>query len=173
MPSINEDEPIGKGTTTLDYLRARHEWLGVLIDEADAKIKQLAADVDKLQKFKDWVHGYLDSKGVPHHPPGTHGAEGCRIGDRIDWMLARTAELEETLAAHKEATGIVKDVTYVDDINRAVHREAERAAKAEARGVELEKALEKIGDYITGEEPNAGKILDIISQVLKGGEVPE
>jgi hypothetical protein len=43
---------------------------------------------DKLQAFKDWVHGYLDGKGVPHHPPGTHGAEGCRIGDRMDWLVA-------------------------------------------------------------------------------------
>ncbi len=52
------------------------------------RVMQLEAAVAKLQAFKDWVHGYLDSHGVPHHPPGTHGAEGCRIGDRMDWLMA-------------------------------------------------------------------------------------
>lgn len=54
------------------------------------------AEVVRLQAFKDWVHSYLDAQGVPHHPPGTHGAEGCRIGDRMDWLMSklRTAEAE-------------------------------------------------------------------------------
>lgn len=46
---------------------------------------------DALQKFKDWVHAYLDAHGVPHHPPGVHGAEGCRIGDRMDYVFAKLA----------------------------------------------------------------------------------
>jgi hypothetical protein len=45
------------------------------------------AERDKLQAFKDWCHAYLDAVGVPHHPPGTHGAAGCRIGDRMDWLM--------------------------------------------------------------------------------------
>ncbi len=53
----------------------------------------LAKERDKLQAWKDWVHNYLDTHGVPYHPPGTHGAEGCRIGDRMDWVWARVAEL--------------------------------------------------------------------------------
>lgn len=52
------------------------------------------AERDKLQAFKDWVHGYLDTRGVPHHPPGTHGAEGCRIGDRMDWLMERLERAE-------------------------------------------------------------------------------
>jgi hypothetical protein len=54
----------------------------------------LADRLDKLQRFKDWVHAYLDAHGVPHHPPGTHGAEGCRIGDRMDWLMKRLAPIE-------------------------------------------------------------------------------
>jgi hypothetical protein len=50
--------------------------------------------VQKLQRFKDWVHAYLDAQGVPHHPPGTHGAEGCRIGDRMDWLMDRLRKAE-------------------------------------------------------------------------------
>lgn len=89
-----DDTPIGKGSTTLDYLRARHEWLGVMIDETEAEIQRLKTAVAKLQRFKDWVHAYLDTAGVPHHPPGIHGAEGCRIGDRMDWLADRLRAAE-------------------------------------------------------------------------------
>jgi hypothetical protein len=44
---------------------------------------------DKLQRFKNLVHARLDAMGVPHHPPGVHGAEGCRVGDRMDWLEER------------------------------------------------------------------------------------
>ncbi len=50
---------------------------------------------DKLQAFKNWVHAYLDTHGVPHHPPGPHGAEGCRVGDRMDWLMAKLANAEQ------------------------------------------------------------------------------
>lgn len=50
---------------------------------------------DKLQAFKDWTHGFLDAHGVPHHPPGTHGAAGCRIGDRMDWLMERHRQLQQ------------------------------------------------------------------------------
>lgn len=56
------------------------------------ELEAARAERDKLQAFKTWVHAYLDSHGVPHHPPGTHGAEGCRIGDRMDWLMAELAE---------------------------------------------------------------------------------
>lgn len=44
------------------------------------------------ERFKAWVHDYLDTHAVPHHPPGTHGASGCRIGDRMDWLMGQLAE---------------------------------------------------------------------------------
>lgn len=59
--------------------------------EAAQVVGSLIAERDKLQAFKTWVHDYLDTHGVPHHPPGTHGAEGCRIGDRMDWLMAELA----------------------------------------------------------------------------------
>lgn len=52
---------------------------------------------DALQRFKDWVHAYLDGKGIPHHPPGVHGAEGCRIGDRMDYVFDRLAAFPESV----------------------------------------------------------------------------
>lgn len=59
-----------------------------------SELEQVKAERDKLQAFKDWVHTYLDAHGVPHHPPGIHGAEGCRIGDRMDWLMERLRRAE-------------------------------------------------------------------------------
>ena len=78
------------GRVVADLVRAVTERDDTLSDLAAAQ-----AEVARLQAFKSWVHAYLDSHGVPHHPPGTHGAEGCRIGDRLDWLLRRAAEAGE------------------------------------------------------------------------------
>ncbi len=60
---------------------------------------RLRAERDKLLAFKNWCHAYLDTHGVPHHPPGTHGAAGCRIGDRMDWLMDRLKAAEAEVAA--------------------------------------------------------------------------
>jgi hypothetical protein len=57
-----------------------------LTSTENLKLDLVTAERDKLAAFKKWVHNYLDSKGVPQHPLGVHGAEGCRIGDRMDWV---------------------------------------------------------------------------------------
>jgi hypothetical protein len=67
--------------------------------EVLARLEAAEAARDKLQKFKNWVHDYLDKHGVPHHPPGVHGAEGCRIGDRMDWL---TSQLDKARSAAGE-----------------------------------------------------------------------
>ncbi len=68
--------------------------LGVELDRLRAENKALRAERDRLQAFKTWVHTYLDTHCVPHHPPGTHGEHGCRIGDRMDWVMAKLAKSE-------------------------------------------------------------------------------
>lgn len=63
------------------------EGIAALTEPLEQQLAQARQERDKLQAFKDWVHNYLDRHGVPHHPPGTHGAAGCRIGDRMDWLM--------------------------------------------------------------------------------------
>ncbi len=58
-----------------------------IIRHFEAKLAAIEKEKNALAAFKEWVHAYLDSKGVPHHPPGPHGAEGCRIGDRMDYVF--------------------------------------------------------------------------------------
>ena len=51
-------------------------------------VVKLVDERNKLQAFKDWVHAYLDAQGVPREfPDGKHTKEGCRIGDRMDWLM--------------------------------------------------------------------------------------
>lgn len=71
-------------------------------DFFEAVAESFRTENAKLQRFKDWVHAYLDAHGVPHHPPGVHGAEGCRIGDRMDWLMAKVAGLEAENARMKQ-----------------------------------------------------------------------
>jgi hypothetical protein len=54
-----------------------------------SEICRLTAELDKLQAFKDWVHPWLDAHGVPHDPdPEKTAATGCRISNRMAWLLA-------------------------------------------------------------------------------------
>lgn len=50
---------------------------------------------DKLQRFKDYVHGRLDAAGIEREPNGPHTAEGCRIGDRLDIALGHLTKHSE------------------------------------------------------------------------------
>lgn len=58
---------------------------------AVGEIARLRTRVKELERFKSYVHWRLDEVGVPTHPNGPHSAEGCRIGDRLDIVLAASA----------------------------------------------------------------------------------
>ena len=71
-----------------------------LLDRAEAA----EAERDKLARFKDWVHAYLDGKGIPTHPDGPHSKCGCRIGDRMDLVFAEVERLR----------GMVDDLSVIE-----------------------------------------------------------
>lgn len=77
----------GMGASDIDFIAMSRTALPVWIRRAVA-----------AEAFKQWVHDYLDAQCVPYHPPGIHGAEGCRIGDRMDWLMARLREALLTFA---------------------------------------------------------------------------
>lgn len=86
------------------------------VEQLVADRDRLTAERDKLQAFKNWVHGYLDSHEVPHHPPGTHGAEGCRIGDRMDWLMQQIDRLKaEVERLKKESAWVRKKLDLPED----------------------------------------------------------
>lgn len=63
--------------------------------ELSSEVKALRAKCEALQAFKDYVHKRLDDAGVPVDPESPHKAEGCRIGGRLDCVLAIAAALEQ------------------------------------------------------------------------------
>lgn len=83
------------GTAPFGIVSVPGKFMRELCDD----IQRLRAERDKLQAFKNWTHSFLDGKGIPHHPPGTHGAAGCRIGDRMDYVFAEMYRLRTDLAA--------------------------------------------------------------------------
>lgn len=66
--------------------------IGASTESALVELITLARSLDEkaqaLLKFKQWVHAYLDEQGVPtQFPEGKHSKEGCRIGDRLDYLV--------------------------------------------------------------------------------------
>lgn len=47
-----------------------------------------ASELEALRKFTAYVHQRLDDAGVEADPPSPHREEGCRIGGRLDIVLA-------------------------------------------------------------------------------------
>jgi hypothetical protein len=109
-PSGMERSRIGSFTMAMVHLAMvleEHDKLRAALSPRPSDVReQQAEQIAKLQRFKDWVHAYLDAQGVPHHPPGTHGAEGCRIGDRMDWLMDRLRKAEAQQA--EQADGGVR-----------------------------------------------------------------
>lgn len=60
------------------------------------EIGRLSARLAAADKFKEWVHAFLDGKGVPADPDPEGNAEhGCRISGRMKWIFDRLAAAEQ------------------------------------------------------------------------------
>lgn len=61
--------------------------------------RELADKADAGEKFKAFVHAYLDQHDVPYGDPANqHQIEGCRIGARLDLLFARLQAFEKMFA---------------------------------------------------------------------------
>lgn len=75
------------GADNVLEIRGRREIAEAERDELIDEIKGFVAENGALKAFKTWVHAWLDNHGVPKQfPDGPHTKEGCRIGDRLDWL---------------------------------------------------------------------------------------
>lgn len=66
-----------------------HNWQKRMCQLHAEDLANMSAQRDKLAAFKAYVHRRLDEAGVPADPPGEHREAGCRIGQRLDWLMVR------------------------------------------------------------------------------------
>jgi hypothetical protein len=96
---------------------------GTVPPQLECVLSDLIAAAKKLQAFKDWVHRYLDAQDVPpEFPGGKHTLEGCRIGDRMDWLMTHLPP----------AQGIAEVQSLSDRWQRAVGMSLEQAEELAA-----------------------------------------
>lgn len=104
----------------LDGLLPALETAPIDVMERRAERAMRACDeIGRLQAFKDYVHARLDAAGVPTHPDGEHSKAGCRIGDRLDIVVAALEEgaihatawrtLGYVLGKFPELSGVIVD----------------------------------------------------------------
>lgn len=75
-----------------------------------------AREVESLRKFKAYVHRRLDEAGIPEDPDSPHKAEGCRIGGRLDLVLARWPQDNAVaVASPAAAPHAAEDSTVFDE----------------------------------------------------------
>lgn len=73
-----------------------------------ADLARVEGERGKLQAFKDYVHKRLDEAGIPKEPNGEHSKAGCRVGDRLDIVLAAEAKAARVAEALKELADVVR-----------------------------------------------------------------
>lgn len=101
---------------------------------SEQEIQRLREQVEALQKFKDWVHAYLDGKGIPADPdPERREKSGCRIGCRMDAVFAEVERLRTALRALATAA------------DTAMYSFYSQSAEFRAIGEALRKAREVLG----------------------------
>jgi len=94
-------------------------------------IEQLQERIEKLERFKAYVHQRLDDAGVETHPMGPHSAEGCRIGDRLDIVLNGRSQAVLDIASERQRQIVGEGWTEEHD-DQHDENELERAAAAYA-----------------------------------------
>lgn len=97
--------------------------------EASKEITALRAERDKLQRFKEYVHRRLDEAGVPTDPESSHKAEGCRIGGRLDIVLARHPLTEDRLEEVLKLCGDDFQPDDVDDLLKSANADPDEGAE--------------------------------------------
>lgn len=96
------------------------------------EIRRLNAELEKLAKFKAYVHQRLDDAGIPVDPESAHKAEGCRIGGRLDIVLGRQKPIEVHLNTRGCKPMDEKTASVLGEVFAKVHA-AETAKQIDAR----------------------------------------
>lgn len=94
---------------------------------------------EKAEAFKSYVHQRLDEAGVPTHPDGPHSKAGCRVGDRLDYLIAG---VDHGVAVWSKVT------KQRDQLRRELSAAHDALGVAMEREKELRAALERATKFI-------------------------
>lgn len=135
------------------------EHSGAMPPTLEGALREMIDLAKSLQKFKAWVHAYLDGLGVPKEfPDGPHTREGCRIGDRMDWLVKQQETLRARLQGTEKTDGAMQIVAKqgeenakLRDENAALRRQLEEADQRIAQMVA------RIDAAVPAEQPTAAR----------------
>lgn len=83
-------------------------------DLAPIVAPDLVAEVEKLRKFKEYVHARLDAAGIEKDPDGPHKEQGCRIGGRLDLVSgAPTAPVQIEQDGKPATPGVIPELAHL------------------------------------------------------------
>lgn len=102
------------------------------VTELVAALAAAREQIAVLQRFKDWVHAYLDNKGVPKEVQDSHLAAGCRIGGRLDWVFGQIAAKDAEIERLKAACEMVLKRWTFDNDQQHTHNWHDRTDCTEA-----------------------------------------
>ena len=102
MNMEEHNETTTRTKTELDVAAIKQEAASMVAacirgQHSNNRVIRLCIEVEKLSRFKAYVHKRLDDAGIPADPESPHKAEGCRIGGRLDIALRRAAAATELL----------------------------------------------------------------------------
>jgi transposase len=89
--------------------------------------KEMKTEIEKLQKFKDYVHDRLDKMGISVDPESPHKEAGCRIGGRLDIGESRLKVYERHSKAQAEYIQELEDTLGIRNKDEYIRQQEEHA----------------------------------------------
>ncbi len=100
-----------RGMLALPDENITHEQVERYSREIVGAYQAVSAKLEKLEKFKAYVHMRLDKACVPADPEAEHNAQtGCRIEGRLNWALSIAATDARLKKLLREAADVVEGV---------------------------------------------------------------
>lgn len=167
----------------IDIIKA-HQQREISLDGYQGTYKMYFDEIQKLNKFKEYVHKRLDDAGIKTHPEGEHSKHGCRIGDRLDIALLKReqgeisvikgfdAELQNTVCGIVSSTMNIYEMTdcvlaAVETHLKLANASLKRESGEDKWVTDLILAMQKIHNgYALGVKMTRDVVLDITKKAL-------
>lgn len=131
-----------------------------------AELERLTREVAHLTAFKEYVHKRLDGMSVPTDPvPEFTASTGCRIGTRLDWIIALHAGLvternEWREVANERRNQISEQAATIEELRRSTADLTQERDRAQS---ERDQARRYNGILLEGQQAMALRVADAVN----------